>query len=272
MSGASANSCVIRSPRLCGFHQRDEGDQRSNLSPCLLSASDPEFAYARGFYVWSPDSGVLPLFLDAHSQAAGKAREGTGTGLGLLPAAQHQDQGQLDKRQLALTQSRCVGQFDAIVFKELFHHATHSCYTRHQLTPSRSCRRFLPTAIFSQESFVVTWLLTSTILTLTPMGKPWLDPLEVIDWEARFLELLAEGDRLHPPAVAPPGQRGRCKQSAARNLLDRLRKHQQAVLAFLEDLRVDFDNNLPERDLRMVKVQQKVSGSFRSIPGAQAFI
>src|SRR2546423_14576225 len=60
MSGASATSCVIRSPRLCGFHQRDEGDQRSNLSPCLLSASDPEFAYARGFYVWSPDSGVLP--------------------------------------------------------------------------------------------------------------------------------------------------------------------------------------------------------------------
>src|SRR5438309_8093879 len=63
MSGASANSCVIRSPRLCGFHQRDEGDQRSNLSPCLLSASDPEFAYARGFYVWSPDSGVLPISL-----------------------------------------------------------------------------------------------------------------------------------------------------------------------------------------------------------------
>src|SRR5256885_7495167 len=61
MSGASANSGVIRSPRLCGFHQRDEGDQRSNLSPCLLSASDPEFAYARGFYVWSPDSGVLPF-------------------------------------------------------------------------------------------------------------------------------------------------------------------------------------------------------------------
>jgi transposase len=102
-------------------------------------------------------------------------------------------------------------------------------------------------------------------------GKLWLDPLEVVDWEARFLELLDEGDRLHPYAVAPPGQRGRCKQSAARNLLDRLRKHQQAVLAFLEDLRVDFDNNLAERDLRMVKVQQKVSGCFRSVAGAQAF-
>jgi transposase len=102
-------------------------------------------------------------------------------------------------------------------------------------------------------------------------GKLGLDPLEVVAWEARFLELLDEGDRLHPHALAPPGARGRCKQSAARNLLDRLRKHQQAVLAFLEDLRVDFDNNLAERDLRMVKVQQKVSGCFRSMAGAQAF-
>src|SRR6266567_3298221 len=102
-------------------------------------------------------------------------------------------------------------------------------------------------------------------------GKLWLDPLEVVAWEARFLELLAEGDRLHPHAVAPPGARGRYKQSAARNLLDRLRKRQQAVLAFLEDLRVDFDNNLAERDLRMIKVQQKVSGCFRSVAGAQAF-
>jgi transposase IS66 family protein len=83
-------------------------------------------------------------------------------------------------------------------------------------------------------------------------GKHGLDPLEVIDWEARFLELLTEGDRLHPHALAPPGTRGRCKQSPARNLLDRLRKHQQAVLLFLEDLRVDFDNNLAESDLRMV--------------------
>jgi transposase len=102
-------------------------------------------------------------------------------------------------------------------------------------------------------------------------GKPGLDPLEVADWKARFLELLVDGDRLHPHALAPPGTRGRCKQSPARNLLDRLRKHQQAVLLFLENLRVDFDNNLAERDLRMVKVQQKVSGCFRSMAGAQSF-
>jgi transposase len=102
-------------------------------------------------------------------------------------------------------------------------------------------------------------------------GKRQLDPLEVADWEASFLALLAEGDLAHPRAPTPAGQRGPGKQSRARNLLDHLRKHQGAVLAFLEDLRVPFDNNLAERDLRMVKVQQKISGCFRSGPGAHLF-
>jgi len=102
-------------------------------------------------------------------------------------------------------------------------------------------------------------------------GKHGLHPLEVVAWEAAFLRVLDEGDLLTPRATAPPGKKGRCKQSAARNLLDSLRKHQKAVFCFLEDLRVDFDNNLAERDLRMVKVQQKVSGCFRSLSGAQAF-
>jgi transposase len=102
-------------------------------------------------------------------------------------------------------------------------------------------------------------------------GKRWLDPLEVLDWERAFLRVLDEAEQVTPRATAPPGTKGRVKQSAARNLLDRLRKHQQAVFCFLEDLRVDFDNNLAERDLRMIKVQQKVSGCFRSLAGAQAF-
>jgi transposase len=102
-------------------------------------------------------------------------------------------------------------------------------------------------------------------------GKRWLDPLEVLDWERAFLRVLDEADQVTPRATAPPGTKGRVKQSAARNLLDRLRTHQQAVFCFLEDLRVEFDNNLAERDLRMIKVQQKVSGCFRSLAGAQAF-
>jgi hypothetical protein len=56
-----------------------------------------------------------------------------------------------------------------------------------------------------------------------------------------------------------------------RNLLDHLFHHQEAILAFLGDVAVPFDNNEAERDLRMLKVQQKISGTFRSAAGAAAF-
>src|SRR5436305_1378303 len=126
-------------------------------------------------------------------------------------------------------------------------------------------------AVWAAELIELLLLMKQATQDAREQGKHWLDPLEVLDWERAFLQVLDEGDRVTPRATAPPGTKGRVKQSAARNLLDRLRKHQQAVFCFLEDLRVDFDNNLAERDLRMLKVQQKVSGCFRSLAGAHAF-
>ena len=88
---------------------------------------------------------------------------------------------------------------------------------------------------------------------------------------ARYRALLAVGHAANPPPEHRPRQRGRVKQTPARNLLERLWLGQEQVLAFLEDLTIPFDNNQAERDLRTLKTQQKVSGCFRSDPGAEAF-
>lgn len=88
---------------------------------------------------------------------------------------------------------------------------------------------------------------------------------------ARYDALLAAGLAANPPPPRNPRRRGRIAQSPARNLLARLLLGKAQVLAFLDDLAIPFDNNQAERDLRMLKVQQKVSGSFRSAGGATAF-
>lgn len=92
------------------------------------------------------------------------------------------------------------------------------------------------------------------------------------EFERRYRQLVAEGLERNPPNPPPrEPRRGQVKQSKAYNLLVRLRDQEGDVLRFMHDFRVPFDNNQAERDLRMAKVQQKVSGCFRSQEGARAF-
>jgi len=74
-----------------------------------------------------------------------------------------------------------------------------------------------------------------------------------------------------PTRTKKNGKRGRIKRSKARNLLERLRDYEQDTLRFMDNERVSFSNNLGENDIRMTKVQQKISGCFRSMDGAQIF-
>jgi transposase len=91
--------------------------------------------------------------------------------------------------------------------------------------------------------------------------------------ERGYDRILADGLAFHEgqPTLAKAGRRGRQPRRVGHNLLLRLGIRKQDVLRFLTDPRVPFTNNLAERDGRMMKLRQKISGGFRSEDGAKDF-
>jgi len=93
---------------------------------------------------------------------------------------------------------------------------------------------------------------------------------EAIRAQERYRQILSAAEREEPPPE-PPAGKGRPKSRPGRNLLRRLKEHEEAVLAFALVEGVPFTNNQAERDLRPAKVKQKVSGCFRTERGAQVY-
>ncbi|MGI0495500.1 IS66 family transposase [Alkalinema pantanalense CENA528] len=151
------------------------------------------------------------------------------------------------------------------------------------------CEHFLCNAHHLRElQFVLehhgqTWAYQMSLLLVTilaqvngakAVGKRALASEQRQAFEARYTEIIEQGIAVNPlpePLPDAPKKRGRPKRPPPLNLLERLRSQQAAVLGFMHDFEVPFDNNQAERDLRMMKLKQKISGCFRSEDGARMF-
>ena len=168
-------------------------------------------------------------------------------------------------------------------FKGRAVHDDLAAYFLYELDHALCNAHHLRTLLFLLERYPQKWVkaLSGLLLTIKEKVEVAQEKMQTAlsvrqrnKFSRIYDQLIARGLRANPPPDEKnrkPGQRGRLKQSPARNLLLRLREHKEAVLAFMVDFNVPFDNNQAERDLRMMKVKQKISGGFRSLAGAQNF-
>ena len=115
-------------------------------------------------------------------------------------------------------------------------------------------------------------LLQQTCKRVSTRKSKNLNRREYANLQKRYRNILTRGEKQLPPIPAKQnGKRGRIAKSDAHNLWERLKEHETAVLLFAKESYVPFTNNRAERDLRMSKVKQKVSGCFRNREYAQAY-
>lgn len=113
--------------------------------------------------------------------------------------------------------------------------------------------------------------LHAAVTTAGATGQDHLAPMRVRQAHQRYRALARAGLAANPPQPKAPGAPGPPKRSPGGKLAERLGRYETEALGFLQDFRVPFDNNQAERDLRMVKVRQKISGGFRTTLGAAQF-
>ena len=169
------------------------------------------------------------------------------------------------------------------VFKGRAMHDSYRSYFQYENILNVLCNaHHLRDLIFVRDQYQQTWaaemikllLEIKSVVEASPPGQQSLLPDQLTDFETRYEAIIASGLRTCPvlePVEPLPKKRGKPKQHPVKNLLDHLMVRKTETLAFMYDFKVPFDNNQAERDLRMVKLKQKISGCFRSEGSAEVF-
>ena len=160
--------------------------------------------------------------------------------------------------------------------------AIHDCWAPYF---KLSCRHAICNAhilrelIFVEEQYDQKWAVAMSDLLLKIKGKvegPGPLPRALSQrsqryWIRQYDRIVRKGLRKNPLPQTTAKKRGRPKRGKVRALLERLRDRKEQILAFMRDASIPFDNNLGERDLRMNKVKQKISGAFRGPNGPAVY-